>query len=260
MKLLGVLSRKKFATMVILYTVAFAFYVMMYFKGFHRMSVDDAQGMGSIVQAFTNLYGMLAGLTLISLWGTFGEIEAHVRQESGLLDDILRFATALEKQSLTRIEDDARSYIQQVVETEWHSLSESRENGESEKSFSNFFNTVVAAVKNESNSHICSCMLNVLSLASLERDKRIAASVSRVPKPMLYLVHFHALALVFLVFLTGFNRLVFGSVAFLLISVALFMTYFAIVDMNNPFVGVMIADKGPFEKLLKKLDSVSQEK
>lgn len=251
MKLLGVLSRKKFATMTILYIVAFAFYVMMYFKGFHRMSVDDAQGMGSIVQAFTNLYGMLAGLTLISLWGTFGEIEAHVRQEAGLLDDILRFATALEGQSLTKIQHCANLYLRQVVEEEWQSLAKSKESVESEKSFSNFFNSVVEAVKHD-NSHICGCMLNVLSLVSLERDKRIAASVSRIPKPMLYLVHFHALALVFLVFLTGFNRLMFGSIAFLLISVALFMTYFAIVDMNNPFTGIMIADKDPFEKLLKK--------
>jgi hypothetical protein len=75
--------------------VAAGVYLVLRLAGFHQLFVNDAEGMGALLEIIGTLYSVVFATYVI--WGQFAAVENEILKESGALKDLILFSKGLKE-------------------------------------------------------------------------------------------------------------------------------------------------------------------
>lgn len=221
--------------------------------GVHRLLIDDAEGIGTLLQIIGTLYSVLYAFATYVIWGQFTAVESQILKESGSLKDLLVFSRPLPERTRDPIVQSVKKYARSVVETEWHLLSVGEETQKTDRLFLEI-TTSVTEIKPEDDTQkiIFERLLQIVNQASSHRDERLALSAKRMPRTLFVFVVLTAFMILLLVLLYPFRHVLLGLAAVAIISMLLFFAHFVLSDLDNPFEGSWNVTNDPFGELVTK--------
>ena len=232
---------------------AVAIYAALHLAGFHKLFVDDAEGISALVQIIGTLYSVVYAFATYVIWGQFAAVENEIVKETGALKDLILFSKRLKEATHDPIVRAVRAYARGVTESEWGMLSRGEDTERTDKLFAAIISTVTEAKpEDESERRAHERLLEIANQASAHRDERIALSVKRIPRTLLLFVTLTASAILFLLLFYPFHNLALGLVAIALATMLLFFAHFVLTDLDNPFEGTWNVDSQAFADLVTK--------
>src|SRR5579884_4549904 len=84
---------------VLLIGAAAAIYLGLRLAGFHALFVNDAEGIGALLQIIGTLYSVVYAFATYVIWGQFAAVENEILKESGALKDLVLFSKGLKDSS-----------------------------------------------------------------------------------------------------------------------------------------------------------------
>jgi hypothetical protein len=236
-----------------LMAVAAAIYLALRLAGFHKLFMNDAEGIGALLQIIGTLYSVVYAFATYVIWEQFAAVENEILRESGALKDLILFSKGLKEAIRDPIVRAVRAYARVVVETEWGTLSRGEDTERTDKLFSQIISSVSEArPEDDSERRAHERLLEIANQASAHRDERIALSVKRIPRTLLLFVRLTAFAILFLLLFYPFHNLALGLVAIALTTMLLFFAHFVLTDLDNPFEGTWNVNSQPFDDLVTK--------
>jgi hypothetical protein len=232
---------------------AAATYVVLRLAGFHKLFVNDAEGIGALLQIIGTLYSVVYAFATYVIWGQFAAVESEILKESGALKDLILFSKPLKEATRDPIVRAVRNYARGVVESEWGELSRGADTERTDKLFSGVISSVTDAKPEDDHERTAhERLLEIANQASAHRDERIAISVKRIPRTLLLFVTLTALTILFLLFFYPFHNLALGLLSVAITTMLLFFANFVLTDLDNPFEGTWNVDVRPFNDLITK--------
>jgi hypothetical protein len=232
---------------------AAAIYLALRLAGFHKLLVDDADGVGALLQIIGTLYSVVYAFATYVIWGQFAAVESEIRKEAGALKDLLAFSRPLKEATRDPIARAVRAYARGVVESEWGALSRGEDTERTEKLFSTVISSVTdAKPEEESERKVYERLLEIANQASAHRDERIALSIKRIPRTLFLFVILTAFTILFLLLFYPFHNLALGLVSVAITTMLLFFANFVLTDLDNPFEGTWNVNSQPFSDLVTK--------
>jgi hypothetical protein len=236
-----------------LMAAAAAIYLALRLAGFHQLFDHDEEGIGALLQIIGTLYSVVYAFATYVIWGQFAAVENEIIKESGALKDLILFSRGLKEATRDPMVRAVRAYARAVAETEWAALSGGKETEQTDKLFASIISSVTEAKpEDESERRTHERLLEIVNLASIHRDERLAISVKRIPHTLLLFVTLTACAILFLLLFFPFHNLALGLVAIALTTMLLFFAHFVLTDLDNPFEGTWNVDSQPFADLATK--------
>lgn len=233
-----------------LMAAAAALYFALHLAGFHRLFVDDGEGLGALLQIIGTLYSVVYAFATYVIWGQFAAVENEILKESGALKDLILFSRGLKEATRDPIVRAVRAYGRAVAETEWGTLSRGQEPERTDKLFSTIISSAIEAKpEDESERRAHDHLLVVANLASGHRDERLALSAKRIPRTLLLFVTLTAFTIPFLLLFFPFHNLALGAISMAIATMLLFLAHFVLTDLDNPFEGTWNVTSQPFEDL-----------
>jgi len=230
-----------------------AVYLLLRVAGFHRLIAGDTEGIGVLLEIIGTLYSVLYAFATYVVWGQFTAVESEIFKEAAALLDLVLFSGRWKEPAREPVLQAVRMYARAVIETEWKALSQGDPTEKTDRLFAGIV-SAVTEVKPEDDDQrtLYGRLLDIADQASVHRGERLSLSVKRIPRTLLLLVTLTALAIVFLLFLYAFRSTLLGLISLAVITLLLWLTYFVITDLDNPFTGTWNVSSAPFEQLLKK--------
>ncbi len=236
-----------------LMAAAAAIYLALRLAGFHKLFDLDTEGIGALLQIIGTLYSVEYAFATYVIWGQFAAVENEIIKESGALKDLILFSRGLKEATRDPMVRAVRAYGRAVAESEWAALSGGKDTDQTDKLFVSIISSVTEAKpEDESERRTHERLLEIVNLASIHRDERLAISVKRIPRTLLLFVTLTAFAILFLLFFFPFHNLALGLVAIALTTMLLFFAHFVLQDLDNPFEGTWNVDAQPFADLATK--------
>ena len=233
--------------------VAAAIYVLLRLVGFHKLFVNDAEGIGALLQIIGTLYSVVYAFATYVIWGQFAAVESEILKESGALKDLILFSKPLKETIRDPIVRAVRTYARGVVESEWGELSRGDDTERTDKLFSGVISSVTdAKPEDDSERTVHERLLEIANQASAHRDERLALSAKRIPRTLLLFVKLTVFTILFLLFFFPFRNLALGLVSVAITTMLLFFANFVLTDLDNPFEGTWNVDLLPFDELATK--------
>jgi hypothetical protein len=236
-----------------LIAVAMAIYAVLRLTGLHGLLTNDADGIGALLQIIGTLYSVLYAFATYVIWGQFTAVENEILKESGALKDLLLFSNRLSEAAREPIVRAVKSYARGVVDTEWRALSD----GEDTEKTDRLFLTVISSVtdvkpEDETQRIIYERLLEIGNQASAHRDERLALSVKRMPRTLLFFVRLTAFMILLLLVIYPFRNIALGLGSMAITSMLLFFAHFVLTDLDNPFEGTWNVSNQAFAELVTK--------
>jgi len=230
-----------------------ALYLFLQLIGVHRLLIDDAEGIGTLLQIIGTLYSVLYAFATYVIWGQFTAVESEILKESGSLKDLMVFSRPLPDKIRDPIVQAIKKYARSVVETEWHLLSTGEETQKTNRLFLEV-TTSVTELKPEDDIQkiVFERLLQIANQASSHRDERLALSAKRMPRTLFIFVILTAFMILLLVLLYPFRHVPLGLAAVAITSLLLFFAHFVLSDLDNPFEGSWNVTNDPFGELVTK--------
>jgi hypothetical protein len=236
-----------------LMAAAAAIYLVLRLIGFHKLFVDDTEGIGALLQIIGTLYSVVYAFATYVIWGQFAAVENEILKESGAEKDLILFSKGLKEATRDPIVRAVRAYARGVVESEWGALSQGEDTDRTDKLFSGILASLTEVKpEGESEQRVYERLLEIANQASAHRDERLALSVKRIPRTLLLFVTVTACTISFLLFFFPFHNLALGLVAIAVTTMLLFFAHFVLSDLDNPFEGTWNVDSQPFNDLATK--------
>jgi hypothetical protein len=236
-----------------LMAAAAAIYLALRLTGFHKLFIDDSEGISTLLQIIGTLYSVVYAFATYVIWGQFAAVENEILKETGALKDLILFSKRLKETTRDPIVRAVRAYARGVVESEWGMLSRGEDTERTEKLFSGILSSLTdARPEDESEQRVYERLLEIANQASAHRDERLALSVKRIPRTLLLFVTLTACTILFLLFFYPFHNLALGLVAIAITTMLLFFAHFVLTDLDNPFEGTWNVDSQPFNDLATK--------
>jgi hypothetical protein len=245
-------SKIRFRGAKLMITAA-ALYLALRLAGFHKLFVNDGEGIGALLEIIGTLYSVVYAFATYVIWGQFAAVENEILKESGALKELVIFSQRLKETTRDPIVRAVRAYSRAVVESEWGALSNGEDTERTDKLFSGIISNVMdAKPEGESERTIYERLLEISNQASAHRDERLALSVKRIPRTLLVFVTLTAFTILFLLFFFPFHNLALGLVSVAITTMLLFFANFVLTDLDNPFEGTWNANSQPFYDLSTK--------
>lgn len=236
-----------------LMAAAAGLYLVLRLIGFHRLFMDDSEGVGALLQIIGTLYSVVYAFATYVIWGQFAAVENEILRESGALKDLILFSNRLKESIRDPIVRAVRTYARGVVESEWGMLSRGEDTERTDKLFSAILSSLTEAKpENEPEHRTHERLLEIANQASAHRDERLALSVKRIPRTLLLFVTLTASTIIFLLFFFPFRNLALGMVAIAIAAMLLFFAHFVLTDLDNPFEGTWNVDSQAFHDVATK--------
>jgi hypothetical protein len=221
--------------------------------GFHKLSANDAEGVGALLAIIGTLYSVVYAFATYVIWGQFAAVENEILKESGALKALILFSKGLKEATRDPIVRAVRAYARTVVEIEWGILSRGEDTERTDKLFAGIISSVIDTVAdNQAAGRTHERLLEIANQASAHRDERLALSAKRIPRTLLLFVTLTAFTILFLLFLFPFHNLGLGSVAVAIVTMLLFFAHFVLTDLDNPFAGTWNVSSAAFADLATK--------
>src|ERR1700691_413196 len=230
---------------------AAAFYFALHLVGFQKFFVNDAEGIGALLQIIGTLYSVVYAFATYVIWGQFTSVENEIRKESGALKDLLLFSNQLKEATREPMVRAVRVYARAVVETEWRALSDNEATEKTDRLFHEVISSVThIAPENDTQRILYERLLDIANQASAHRDERLSLSAKRMPQTLFLFVTLTASTILFLLFFYPFRTVALGIVSVAITTTLLFFAHFVLTDLDNPFEGTWNVGSEPFSELV----------
>jgi len=238
---------------VLLMAAAAFTYILLRISGFHRLFIEDAEGIGALLQIVGTLYSVVYAFATYVIWGQFANVESEILQEAGSLKNLILFSRRLKETTRDPMVRAVRAYARAVVESEWGMLSRGEGTEHTDKLFAAVISSVTdVKLEDDSERSVYERLLEIANQACAHRDERLALSVKRIPRTLLLFVMITAYTILFLLFFFPFHNLFLGTVSIAVATMLLFFAHFVLTDLDNPFEGTWNVDSKPFDNLITK--------
>ena len=228
-------------------------YFLLRLAGFHKLFVNDAEGIAALLEIIGTLYSVVYAFATYVIWGQFAAVENEILKESGALKELILFSRSIKESTRDPIVRAVRAYARAVVESEWGMLSRGEDTDRTDKLFAAIVSSVTdAKMEDESERPVHERLLEIVNQASAHRDERLALSVKRMPRTLLVFVTVTAGTILFLLFFFPFRNLALGMISLALTTMLLFFAHFVLTDLDNPFEGTWNVGNRPFDDLITK--------
>jgi Protein of unknown function (DUF4239) len=230
-----------------------AVYLVLRLVGFHKLFLDDAEGIGTLLQIVGTLYSVVYAFAIYVIWGQFTSVEDEILKESGALKELLLFSQRLREAAREPIVRAVKIYAREVVDTEFRALASAEETEKTDKLFFAVISSVTEVKPEDDTERIVyQRLLEIAHQASARRDARLGLSVKRMPQTLLVFVTLTASMILFLLFFFPFRNLALGLVSVAITTMLLFFANFVLTDLDNPFEGTWNVVSDPFAELVTK--------
>ncbi|MGB8013181.1 MAG: hypothetical protein WCF68_16325 [Terriglobales bacterium] len=236
-----------------LLAAAAAAYALLWWVGFQKFFLNDAEGLAALLQIIGTLYSVVYAFATYVIWGQFTAVESEIRKESGALKDLLLFSNPLKEAVREPMVRAVKLYARAVVETEWRALSRNENTEKSDR----LFNEVISSVthmkpEDDTERLLYDRLLDIANQASAHRDERLSLSAKRMPQTLFLFVTLTASTILFLLFFYPFRNAALGVVSVAITTMLLFFAHFVLTDLDNPFEGTWNVGSEPFSELVTK--------
>jgi hypothetical protein len=250
---IGIIPGEILSRCVKILVVLAALYAILWFAGFQKYFLNDAEGLATLIQIIGTLYSVLYAFATYVIWGQFTAVEDQIAKESGALKDLLLFSNRLKEAVREPVVRAVKIYARSVVETEWRALA----NAQTSEKTDRLFNDVIASVANlkwedDSERTVYERLLDIANQASAHRDERLSLSVKRIPRTLVVFVSLTACTILFLLVLYPFRNVALGILSLAIAAMLLFFAHFVLTDLDNPFEGTWNVRVDPFGELITK--------
>jgi hypothetical protein len=244
------LSRRAFRFVAMLAAAALVYWLLRS-TGLYAFTAREAEGLNTLILLIGNIYAVVFAFVIFVIWGQFTDVENFIMRESSSLRDLLRFSEYLNPDAARTTRRAVIDYVRRALKPEWEALGERRRDKQTEKSFSELVDTVVAIVPSTPSEEVMhERLIDMARRTSEHRDDRIAKSLTQIPPTLIRLVDTMASALLLLVFLYPFRHWLAGLACFGLLALVLFLANLVMRDTDNPFNGIWNVSSKPFSDLL----------
>lgn len=225
------------------------------------VSIEDlrsaSDAVGNYLQTVGGIYAVLLAFTVFVVWGQFNDGRSFVAREATVVVDLHRTATGLPAETRDEIQAALRSYLDDVLESEWAAMAVHDE--ETLERVGQHLDCVWSAIhccrpKNECEQAIYGEVLSRFNDLSDTRTSRLTASRTRIPLLMRLLLYLGGSIVVCSIYLLAVDRLWIHALITAALAGSVAHIVFLIEDLDNAFAGHLQISKAPFERARRAIE------
>lgn len=152
----------------------------------HEASSQTVAGIAAMVMT---MFAVLVAFVIVNLFNSYEGASTNIANEAASLTDLVRDARHFPPSVRQRIERAVAQYVVEVRQHEFHTLSMGKEDARAQQFLGNIFEAVQTySPHNTAQQAFYSDTIQQLHSIADERENRLDAAESGIPKPLLYLM------------------------------------------------------------------------
>jgi len=206
------------------------------------------------------VYAVLLALLVIAVWGQYQKANETVESEANAVAEVAWLAHRLPEPERHELQEDARSYAQEVVDTEWPLMEQGIEGVQSLPEGWDLIDDIRATLQDfepstAAEQELYAEGLDRISRLGDARRMRIVAAKEGLPGVLWVVLVFGAVVTVGFTYLFGLRNTWAHRLMVMSLTAVIALVLFAIVAMDYPFSGGARIDPGAFELILERFET-----
>ena len=220
------------------------------------LQLADPRITGLWLLAASFMYGTLAAMAAYMAWAQFSTIEVTAAKEANLLGEIYDLSAGLsDREEAQRLAGGLRRYLEMVLIDEWRGLADSRADGATHELFLDVTGRLRALrAKDPHDERTIEDIHERIGPWAHFRKKRVSWGMTRIPRPLWWLLCLLAWVVVLTMVLYPANDLRSQVVCVGLAAAVVSWAQLAIRDIDNPFEGYCSVSPAAFDDLAQRLN------
>jgi hypothetical protein len=206
------------------------------------------------------VYAVLLALLVIAVWGQFQKANETVESEANGVAEVAWLAHRLPEPERHVLQEDARAYAQEVVDTEWPRMEQGLEGVQSLPQGWDLIDDMRDTLQGfepstAAEQELYAEGLDRISRLGDARRMRIVAAQEGIPGVLWVVLVFGAVVTVGFTYLFGMRNSWAHRLMVMSLTAVIALVLFAIVAMDYPFSGGARIDPGAFELILERFET-----
>jgi len=206
------------------------------------------------------VYAVLLALLVIAVWQQFQKARETVESEANGVAEVAWLAHRLPEPERHELQEDARSYAQEVVDTEWPRMEQGLEGVQSLPEGWDLIDDMRDTLqefepRTEAEQELYAEGLDRISRFGDARRMRIVAAQEGIPGVLWAVLVFGGVVTVGFTYLFGMRNTWAHRLMVMSLTAVIALVLFAIVAMDHPFSGGASVDPGAFEQILERFET-----
>ena len=218
----------------------------------------DIGAWGVFYTVFGVLYAIIIGFILISALEKFEQLKMAVDSEVNEIQNIrvlLSYFSDNQKEVINNIRKNLFTYVHSIHSTEWEDMIKKDSQPEFSEELRNVRDSVSHLKSEDENDSIAlTSIINTLSGLTECRTKRISLANEEVPGPIMKLLFFMSVILIFGLIIMGVQNFWVHLFMVCSLSITLQLIINLLTDLNNPFTGIWVIEKKHYLGIVKSID------
>ena len=220
----------------------------------------DIDAWGVFYTVFGVLYAIIIGFILISALGKFDQLKMAVDSEVGEIQNIrilLSYFSDNQIEVINNIRKKLFTYVHSIHSTEWEDMIKKDSQPEFSEELRNVRDSVSHLKSEDENDSIAlTSIINTLSGLTECRTKRISLANEEIPGPIMKLLFFMSIILVFGLIIMGVQNFWVHLFMVSSLSITLQLIINLLTDLNTPFEGIWVVEKNHYHGIIGSIENV----
>jgi hypothetical protein len=206
------------------------------------------------------VYAVLLALLVIAVWQQFQKANETVEGEANAVAEIAWLAHRLPEPERHVLQEDARSYAQEVVDEEWPRMEQGLEGVQSFPEGWDLIDDIRATLQEVEPSTAAEQDYHAQGIDQIQRlydarRMRFVAAQEGIPGVLWAVLVFGGVVTVGFTYLFGLRNSWAHRLMVMSLTAVIALVLFAIVAMDHPFSGGATVDPGAFEQILERFET-----
>ena len=218
----------------------------------------DIGAWGVFYTVFGVLYAIIIGFILISALGKFDQLKLAVDSEVSEIQSIrilLQYFSDNQIEAINNIRKTLFAYVHSIHSIEWDDMIKKDSQPEFSEELRNVRDSVSHLKSEDENDSIAlTSIINTLSGLTECRTKRISLANEEIPGPIMKLLFFMSIILIFGLIVMGVQNFWVHLFMVSSLSITLQLIINLLTDLNNPFTGIWVIEKKHYLGIIESID------